>query len=86
MHDEFANAITFEDGRYKVSLPWKEFHEPLADNYNLSLKRLRGLLHRLKQTPDILQQYDDIIRDQMKMGTVEIVFRSYKVEILRRHS
>ena len=35
MYDEFANAITFQDGRYKVSLPWKNFHEPLPDKYQL---------------------------------------------------
>ena len=41
-------------GSYKVSLPWKEFHEPLPDNYHLTLKRLRGLLN---QNREILKQY-----------------------------
>ncbi|MCG8624233.1 MAG: hypothetical protein MJE68_19840, partial [Proteobacteria bacterium] len=62
MYDEFANTIAFRDGRYMVSFPWKEFHSPLPDNYQLSHNRLRGLLHRLKQTPSILRVYDDIIR------------------------
>lgn len=61
MYDEFIDAVTFQDGRFQVSLPWKEFHRPLPDNYQLSCSRLRGLLHRLRQTPSILQQYDDII-------------------------
>ena len=26
--DEFAGNITFQNGRYKVSLPWKEFMNP----------------------------------------------------------
>ena len=73
MYDEFANAITFQDGRYKVSLPWKDFHEPLPDNYQLSHNRLQGLLHRLKQTPSILCEYDTIIQDQLKEGIVEPV-------------
>ena len=73
MYDEFANAITFQDGRYEVSLPWKDFHEPLPDNYQLSYNRLQGLLHRLKQTPSILQKYDDIIKDQLKKGIIEPV-------------
>ncbi len=71
MYDEFANTITFQDGRYVVALPWKEFHGPLPDNYQISHKRLRGLLHRLKQTPSILREYDDIIRDQLDKGIVE---------------
>ena len=47
LYDEFAATIRFQDGRYKVPLPWKEFHEPLADNYHLCVKRLKGLLKRL---------------------------------------
>ena len=48
-------------------------HKPLPDNFQLSLKRLNGLLHRLKQTPDLLKQYDSIIRDQIERGIVEPV-------------
>ena len=61
------------DGRYKVSIPWKEFHEPLPDNYQLSLKRLQGLLCRLKQDPAILREYDSTIKDQLKKGITEAV-------------
>ena len=73
MHDEFVETVTFMDGRYQVSLPWKEFHNPLPNHYQLSLSRLRGLLQRLKQTPLILQEYDRIIKDQLKKGIVEPV-------------
>ena len=38
--DEFAATIRFRDGRYKVPLPWKEFHEPLGDNCQLCEKRI----------------------------------------------
>ena len=71
MYDKFVNDITFQEGRYKVSLPWRNFHEPLPDNYQLSYNRLQELLHRLKQTPSILQEYDDIIQDQLKKGIIE---------------
>ena len=37
--------VKLKDGRYEVSLPWREFHQLLPDNYNLSLIRLKGLLH-----------------------------------------
>ena len=59
-----------------ISLPWREYHEQLPDNYGLSLKRLQGLLRRLKQTPAILQEYDAIIRDQLSKGIVEKVNHS----------
>ena len=34
---------------------------------------MQGLLHRLKQTPELLQQYDNIIRDQIDKRIVEPV-------------
>ena len=48
-------------------------HEPLSDNYALSLRRLRGLLSQLRQTPDILREYHATIQDQLKKGIVEMV-------------
>ena len=41
LYDDFAAEVRFEHGRYKVSLPWREFHEPLPDNYQLSVSRQR---------------------------------------------
>ncbi len=34
--ENFDDSITFQDGRYKVCLPWKETHPTLPDNYELS--------------------------------------------------
>ena len=73
VYDEFESTIQFNGERYKVSSPWKEAHAPLPDNYDLSLKRLIGLLKRLKQNPEILQQYNMVIREQIEQGIVEIV-------------
>lgn len=73
LYDDFLNTVTVRNGRYEVPLPWKETHKPLPDNFQLSQKRLKGLLHRLKQNPDVLKQYDSIIRDQIKGGIVEPV-------------
>lgn len=69
LHDDFVTTVTINNGRYEVALLWKEHHKTLPSNYNLSLKRLKGLLHRLKQSPAIFQQYD--IRDQIEQGIVE---------------
>ena len=71
--DQFTNTIQMKGGRYEVSLPWREYHDPLPDNYDLSHKRLYGLLRRLKQNPAILHEYDAIIQDQLKRGIVEVV-------------
>ena len=70
---EFEKNIQFKDGRYEVSLPWKENHPLLPTNYHLSLNRLRGLLHRLHQPPTVLQQYDSVIKDQINKGMIQPV-------------
>ena len=67
LYDEFASNVTFQDGRYKVPLPWKKFHEPLADNHPLSVKRLKGLLQHLKHDPEILTEYDRTIQEQLAL-------------------
>ena len=45
LYDDFTGVVKFENGRYQVPLPWREFHNLLSDNYQLSLHRLQGLLH-----------------------------------------
>ena len=42
MYDELSESITFSGGRYQVSLPWRQQHEPLPENYQLSLRLLKG--------------------------------------------
>ena len=71
--DRFTSSIRMKDNRYEVSLPWREGHDPLPTNYELSRKRLTGLLRRLRQTPEILKEYDSIIRTQLQEGIVELV-------------
>ncbi len=73
VYEEFGDTIHFVDGRYEVALPWKDPHPLLPDNYQLSLKRLHGLLRRLRQDPDTLKEYDSIIRAQLEQGIVEVV-------------
>ena len=56
-----------------MPLPWKEFHQPLADHFQLSSKIGEGLLRRLRSTPEVLQQYDSTIKDQVATGIIEPV-------------
>ena len=49
LYDDFASSIAFSQHHYQVALPWKEFHD--THHYQLSLKRLHGLLRRLRQEP-----------------------------------
>ncbi len=85
MYEEFADTIQFKDGRYEVARPWKDPHPMLPDNYKLSLKRLHGLLRRLRQTPRILQEYDSVIRNQMQQGIVQVVEHPERSEMGKVH-
>ena len=73
MYDKFSTNVTFQDGWYSVLLPWKEFHEPLPDNHDLSHQRMKGLLHQLSQNPAVLKEYNRTTQDQLKNGIIEPV-------------
>ena len=73
LYGNLAEVIKFENGRYKLPLPWKETHDSLPDNYQLSSTRLQSLLRRLKHDPVILSEYHRIMEDQLKQGIIELV-------------
>ena len=73
IHDTLKENVSFKNGKYEVSFPWKEFHDPLPDNYILSLRRLKGRTKWIRQTPEILREYNAIIQDQINKGVVEVV-------------
>lgn len=76
--DEVLNEdkcdIRLEDGRYVVSLPWKNnISDPLPSNFEISVNRLQSLFLRLKSKPELLQQYDQIFREQLAANVIEKV-------------
>ena len=76
--DDFRNKIRFTWERYEVCLPWKDSHQVLPENYQLSCQRLQGLLRCLQQDPEILREYDSIIQTQIQNGIVEYVQKTEK--------
>ena len=75
VHDKFSNDITFTGERYQVKLPFKDNHPMLPDDYTVALRRLTTMIKKLKNQPEILKQYDDVIREQLQSGVVEVVPR-----------
>ena len=73
VYEQFHKNVQFLNGRYQVSLPWRDSVLAIPDNHHLSLRRLQGLLRRLRGSPSILKEYDGIIRDQLERGIVEVV-------------
>ena len=73
VYEKFLNQVQMKDARYEVSLPWKEMHPALPDNYSLSYSRLASLIRRLRKSPEVLREYDRVITDQQSRGIVETV-------------
>ena len=73
VHESFENDIGFSEGRYSVKLPWKQGHDPLPSNINISLSRMKGQLKRLRKEPEVLDEYDSIIKEQLNSGVIEKV-------------
>ncbi|KAK2546895.1 hypothetical protein P5673_033374 [Acropora cervicornis] len=73
VHDKLLDTIRACDGRYEVSLPWKEQHALLPDNYALAVSRLASVLKRLRGNPKLFAEYNHIIEEQSLQGIISDV-------------
>ena len=71
VHQDFEDHISFKDGRYEVSLPWKHPHPILPDNFKLSQKRLQSVLRRLRQTRLLRSNWSLVLSNQFRTHTLE---------------
>uniref|UniRef100_A0A7I4YZT0 Peptidase A2 domain-containing protein n=1 Tax=Haemonchus contortus TaxID=6289 RepID=A0A7I4YZT0_HAECO len=82
---EFNNTIQKRDDGYYVKLPFKEQYSELPDNRALSWKRLKNTLRKYSDHPDILLQYDNVFKEQLKAGILEEVNESEDSSTTRKH-
>ena len=61
------------EGTYIARFPWKEDRSYLPSNLGTCKRRTCTLLNKLRQTPELLQIYDGIIKEQEKRGFIERV-------------
>jgi len=73
VQEEFLDNITFNGTRYSVKLPWKIAHKTLPTNYANSIGRLKSTIRRLRREPNVLQEYEAVIKEQLKAGIIETV-------------
>ncbi|XP_022804811.1 uncharacterized protein LOC111342037 [Stylophora pistillata] len=75
VYSEFKEQLRRgEEGWYETSLPRKGNHPPLPSNEAGSLRRLPGLVKKLR-SQGMIERYDQVIQDQIKAGIVERVSR-----------
>ena len=72
-YEVYAEKIKFSGTRYEACLPFKQDHPVIPDNYRLAHGRLFSLLKRLNSEPQILHQYDNVIKEQLATGIVNLV-------------
>ena len=63
---DYDASINLIDNRYYVEPPRKPNSDLLPDNFSLSLSRLNLLYNRLKREPKKLEEYDYIIKTQIR--------------------
>ncbi len=71
VHMAFQEEIKFENGRYTVPLPWREGNFQVPLNRQLSEGRLKSQLKKLQKSPEVLNEYNNIIQQQLEDGIVE---------------
>eukprot|EP00794_Sanderia_malayensis_P016265 gene16265-biopygen13818 len=72
VYDEFkSQLIRSPEGWYETGLLWKAEHAELHNNENGSMGRLSNLVRRLKRNPELFDEYDKIIQDQLAEGIIE---------------
>ena len=67
----FKETVTFEEGRYQVTWPWKDIPRDLPVNRELAMVRLRSTVSRMRSKPDLMKRYDAIIQDQLNKEFIE---------------
>ena len=72
--EEYLTKIRFSGDGYEVSLPFKKEHPIIPGNYSLARNRLVSLLKRFKFSGlKSLSQYDNVIKEQLDSGVVELI-------------
>ena len=83
--ESFEKNVSFTDGKYSVVLPFKENSPVLPENFENSVISLNSALKRLKKTPDVVQECDSIINEQLEKGIMEKVDLTSLVEVGEVH-
>ena len=63
IYDKFRHDVVYEKGRYQVKLPFKDHHDILHDNLDLSVVRLKGQWNKFKRDESLFICYNDIFTE-----------------------
>lgn len=73
VNQHFLDTVTInEDGRYEVSLPWKQDHTVLPSNYEIANKRLKTTCNKLNKD-ECYELYETVFNEWVTEGVIEEV-------------
>ena len=71
--------MTFKENQYYVTWPWRDdVTDELPENFELAMGRLGSLVKQMKDTPELLNKYNETIQDQLNKGIIEKVDTSIR--------
>jgi hypothetical protein len=62
---KFKDTLIYDNGMYQVTWPWKEETPELPENREQALARLKSNIARMKNKPEVLKKYNEVIQDQL---------------------
>ena len=62
------STISYEDGHYKLGLPWRDNDSTLPNNLALAHARLNQLKRKLSRDPELHKMYTTTVNDYIKKG------------------
>ena len=71
----FNETLKYDNDRYSVTWPWKD---DKSENRELAFGRLKSLVNKLRNHPQLVDKYDEIIQNQLKLGVIEKVASNTK--------
>ena len=69
----FNDTVIKVDGRYQITSPWRNEDIKLPKKFELKLGRLKSLYKRIEANPELLNEYNSIIKGQLEKGIIERV-------------
>ncbi|CAC5391495.1 unnamed protein product [Mytilus coruscus] len=81
----FITSLKIENGRYQVAWPWKEILPEHPENRELAYGRVKSLIQEMKNNPDLLSKYNEIIQDQCRKDIIEKVSNHCSNETRIKH-
>ena len=71
--DKAEESLKFLNGRYQLSIPWKENETELPNNYDVAVRRLQNTEKKLIRNTEIAKAYTEKIEDYIKKDYIRKV-------------